>query len=130
MNGNDGYDGPQATDDTAWSLDALLSPGASAIAAFTLAVLVLMGNNLMVVAAQMLLGQVFSPTSDSQGYFATWGGGAVVPALVSLFLARRALTAGPAAAWELVLARAAVVLAAIGMLYGALTVLGAFLHSY
>ena len=54
----------------------------------------------------------------------------LVPAGASLFLARRVLAAGIPSGWELVLARAAVVLAAIGLLYGALTVLGALLHSY
>lgn len=122
--------GAETTEDPSRRSDALLGPGACAVVAFTLAVLVLMGNNFMVIAAQALLGQVFSLSSDPQGYLVTWGGGAVVPAVVSLFLARRALTVGPAAGWELVLARAALVLAAIGVLYGSLMVLGAFFNSY
>lgn len=126
---DDAHDNLQPTYDGTLHPGALLSPGASATVAFTLAVLVLTGNNLMVIGTQSMLGQLFQ-SSDPMAYFVTWGVSTLVPAAASLFLARRVLAAGIPSGWELVLARAAVVLAAVGLLYGALTVLGALLHSY
>lgn len=127
---DDAHDSLPHTNDGPWRPGALLGPGASAMVAFTLAVLVLTGNNLMVIGTQSAFGQLFSSSSDPMAYFVTWGLGALVPAAASLFLARRALASGSPSGWELMLARAAVVLAAIALLYGALTVLGALLHSY
>ena len=126
---DDDHDSLPPTHDGTSHPGALLSPGASATVAFTLAVLVLTGNNLMVIGTQSMFGQLFH-SSDPMAYFVTWGLSTLVPAAASLFLASRVLAVGIPAGWELVLARAAVVLAAIGLLYGALTVLGALLHRY
>ncbi|MFC4784301.1 hypothetical protein ACT8ZV_07490 [Nocardioides sp. MAHUQ-72] len=123
MSDDGSYDGPQA----GWRPDGLLSPGASAVVALTLAVLVLTGNNLMVLGTQAL----FNEALQSQGmteYLTTWALGGLVPAAASLYLARRALAEG-AAGWELVLARAAFVLAVVGLFYGVLLVVGALIHN-
>jgi hypothetical protein len=52
------------------------------------------------------------------------------PAVASLWLSRRALLADVPAGWEGLLARAAVILSLTGLLYGALTMLGGFIHQY
>jgi len=112
---------------TASPSDSFLAPGPSAVVAFVLAALVLMGNNLMVAATQSLLGQLFTSTSDLGQLFATWAVGALLPAAASLLLARRAVAAG-AVGWEVVVGRAAFVLAAVALGYTLLMLLGAVLH--
>jgi hypothetical protein len=124
MSDDDSYDGPQP----GWLPGGLSSPGTSATVAFTLAVLVLMGNNLMVQGTQSLFNEAFNSQGMTE-YLITWALGGAVPAAASLFLARRALTGGDAAGWELVLGRAAVVLAVIGLFYCALIVVGAIIHT-
>jgi hypothetical protein len=116
-------------DNTAGSrLDEFLSPGASGIVAFTLAVLVLMGNNLMVLGTQTLFNESFNSQGMTE-YLTTWALGGAIPAVASVFLARRALTAAGASGWELMLARAAVVLSAIALFYCVLIVVGAIIHA-
>lgn len=114
--------------DTRWTdTEGLLSPGPSAVVAFTLAVLVLMGNNLMVQATQALLGELFATSYDLGPFFASWAIGALVPAVASILLARRAITVG-AAGWELVLGRAALALAVVAVVYTLVMLLGVAVH--
>jgi hypothetical protein len=103
--------------------DELFGPGPSALVAFVLAVLVLMGNSLMVNATVTLFARSWDGTSDWTFVWATLAG-LVIPALVSAFLARRAVTSPTAAAWELVVARTALVLAVIGVAYALVLALG------
>jgi hypothetical protein len=105
----------------------LLAPGPSALVALTLAVLVLMGNNLMVAGAQSLFGTMFTGTPDFATFFVVWVIGAVVPAGASILLARRAISIG-AAGSELLLGRAAIALAVVGLFYTLLLLLGALIH--
>jgi len=60
-------------------------------------------------------------------FFVTWAIGALLPAAASLALARRAVAAG-AAGWELVVGRAALVLAAVALVYTVLMLVGAAVH--
>ena len=101
----------------------MLSPGASGIVAVVLAVLVLMGNSLMYNATVTLFGQYPGGSSD-WGYI--WASllALLVPALASAFLAHRAITAVGVAGWELVLGRAALVLAVIAAAYAVLLTIG------
>jgi hypothetical protein len=126
MSDDASYGGPHDGGVPAWHPDALLSPGPSALVAFTLAVLVLTGNNLLVFGTQAFFGQLY--TSSETSSLVTYTVASLVPVAASLWLARRALTAGTTAGWETVLARAAVVLAVVGVFYSLLTLLGALIH--
>jgi hypothetical protein len=110
-----------------WHPDELLGPGPSAVIAFVLALLVLMGSNLMTNATLTFFGQYFTSSVD-WAYTLSMALAALVPALASGFLARRAISSVGAAAWELVLGRAALVLAAIGFAYALLLTVGLFIH--
>ncbi len=110
------------------TIGSLLTPGACAVVALVLSVLVLMGNNLMVVGSQAIVGNVFGGSSDFGRYLVTTGGGMLVPVALSLVLARRALALGGATAQQATLARAAVVLALVGAVYAVLTLVGGLLH--
>jgi len=104
-----------------WEPDELFAPGASALIALVLAVLVLMGNSLMVNATVTLFGW-----GDQSQWSFVWAtlAGLLIPALVSAFLARRAVTSPDVASWELVVGRAALVLAVIGVAYALVLALG------
>lgn len=117
------------TDSTGGQHDEpLLSTGASAIAAFVLAVLVLMGNNLMVQGTQSLFGLFFNGSYDDATFVVTWLLGALVPALVSLALGRRAFTEPSAAPWERTLGKGAFLLAIVAIGYTVLMILGGLIH--
>ena len=107
---------------------SLLNPGPSAIVAFTLAVLVLMGgNNLMVLATQSLFGVLFTGSSDLATFFVDWGIGAAVPAAASILLARRTILTG-SATWEVTLGRAGLALGAVALVFSLVMLLGAAIH--
>jgi hypothetical protein len=110
-----------------WHPDELLGPGPSAVLAFVLAVLVLMGSNLMTNATLTFFGQYFTSTLD-WAYVASMALAALAPALASAYLARRAITTAGATAWELVIGRAALVLAVIGFAYALLLTVGLLIH--
>jgi hypothetical protein len=126
MSDDASYDDPHDGGVPAWHPDALLSPGPSAVVAFTLAVLVLTGNNLLVFGTQAFFGQLY--TSSETTSLVVYTVGSLVPAAASLYLAGRALVAGATSGWETVLARAAVVLAVVGVFYSLLTLIGALIH--
>lgn len=95
-----------------------LTPAVSAVAAFTLAVLALMGQNALTVAVSALVEMVMG----QQAYFVGWGLTIAVQAGVVVWLARRAFDAREA--WVAVLGRAAVVVVAVAAAAGVLLVLG------
>lgn len=106
-----------------WHPDDLLGPGPSAVVAFTLAVLVLTGNTLMVSATLTLLGQ-YPGMSEDWGYIWATMIALLVPAIASGYLARRTITSAGVARWELVLGRAAMVLAVVSVGYTLLLTIG------
>ena len=110
-----------------WHPGALLTPTASAVAAFAIAVLTLDGQNLLMVGVQSLLGQGFGSGTTPAGYSLSWGLAALVPLVVVLALARVTLSA-LRTGWQAHLARAAVVVAAVAAVGAVLTALGGLLH--
>ncbi|WP_243057083.1 hypothetical protein [Nocardioides sp. SR21] len=111
-----------------WHPEELLRPGSSAVVAFVLAVLVLMASNQMANGALALFNSFYVPDTGLASFITGWTLGALVPAVASIMLARRAIITDGAAAWELVLARSAVVLASVGILYTVLLMTGSALH--
>lgn len=122
------YDSPDGGGVPPWHPDALLGPGPSALVAFTLAVLALIGNNLMTFGVQALFGEFFRSQGQTE-FLVVFALGSLAPAGASLYLARRALAGDAVAHWEAGLARAAAVLAVVGIFFGLLTVLGAVIHT-
>lgn len=108
----------------AFGLSTLLTPKASAITGFTLAVFSMMGQGSWTIAVQSFFGTNFGP----QDYATT----VLVVGVVSLALATGALLlarqvllqhlGGPP--WEDHLARAAVVIAGLGAVFAVVTIVG------
>lgn len=117
-------DAPAAT--PWWHPRSLLTPTASAVAAFAIAFLTLDGQNLLLVGIQSLLGQGFGP-NEPAAYYLVWGLAALVPLVVVILLARVTLSA-VRSGWEVHLARAAVVVGAVAAVGAVLTALGGVLH--
>lgn len=114
----DGSDGPKET-----ALDRYLTTQVSALVAFVLAVLALMGQNALTVA----VGAFTQPAASSLiGFYVSFGLALLVQVVLAVVLARRALAADDGAAgWVPTLARAAVVLAALALVAGAVALVGA-----
>ena len=110
-----------------WQPTALLTPAASAVAAFAVAATSLSGQNLLLVGIQSLLGQGFGSGSSPAGYYTVWGVAALVPVVVAVLLAQLTLRA-TRTGWESTLARSAVVLAVVAATGAVLTLLGGVLH--
>ena len=106
------------------SVSGYLSPPVSAVAAFTLAVVALLGQNAISVGVGSVLESTFSQGGDA--FYVGWGLAAGIQVALVWLLARRSLdnTAG----WEALLARAAVVLSFVALAAGALVVLGGILN--
>jgi hypothetical protein len=108
--------------------DSLLTPGPSALVAFSLAAVVLLGNNLMVQGTQSLFGLLFTGAYDDATFLVTWLVGALAPAAASAVLARRAYTDRYAAGWERTMGKAAFLLALVALTYTALMIVGGLIH--
>ena len=108
-------------DDEPSVLDRYLTAPVSAVVAFVLAALALMGQNALTIA----IGAFSEPASGGtlSGFYLGFGLGVLVQVVLTWVLARRAL-AGGGTGWEATLARAAVVLAALAASAGVLTLLG------
>ena len=111
-------------------LTGLFTPPVCAIAAFTIAAISLMGQNLLLVGVQAVLGQGFQRMSmpDQQTYYLVWGVSALVPIAVAGALALMALR-GSTADWQAYLARAALIVAGVAAVGAVLTALGGLVHS-
>jgi hypothetical protein len=95
-----------------------------AVSAFTLAVVMLFGQNVVSVGVGSLFESQFRQGADA--FYVGWGVAiAIQVALVGL-LARRAIEARDG--WEALIGRAAVVLSFVALAAGALTVLGGVLN--
>ncbi|MGH3960086.1 hypothetical protein [Mycobacterium sp.] len=111
-----GQDGVEARPAPSW-LSGILTPEASAISGFAFAALSMMGQGTLGVAIQaIVLGDGFGP-SDVGSAFALWGIATLVLAVIGFVLAGRTLRDPYAASrWPGHLARAAVIVAVVGVL--------------
>jgi hypothetical protein len=118
-------------DDEAPSMvTSLLTPGASAIAGFAFAVFSMLGQGTWSTALQSLFwsGGGF-PQSSLGAVLSVWAVGTLLMAIVGIVLARRTLAdAVTSASWEGNLARAALLVAAAGVLLSLLGIVGGLLH--
>lgn len=101
------------------------SPSVCAVAAFTLAVLALWGQNLVTIGVATVLGPGFG-SDGSMAWYLSFGVAAAAQVGVVLLLARR--TFDPAGRWESVLGRAAVLVAGVALVAAALAIIGSVLH--
>lgn len=122
---DDAMSGGDPRDPSLWDVPALLSPPVCAVAAFTLSVVALLGQNLFGVGVAALLGQDFG-ASGRMAYYASWGLATALQVALVLLLARRALDAR--GGWESVLGRAAVLVSATALLAALMAVLGGVLR--
>ena len=105
----------------------LLTPRSTAIAGFTFAVLSMLGQG----AWSTALTTLFWGTSYAPGtvpnVMAVWGVGCLVLAALGAWLAHNTLRIADQS-WEAHLARAAVIVAALGALLAVLTIIGGLVH--
>jgi hypothetical protein len=103
------------------TLDRYLTAPVSAVVAFILGVLALMGQNALTIA----IGAFAEPATGGtlSGFYLGFGLGVLVQVGLTVLLARRAL-AGGVTGWESTLARAAVVLAGLALVAGVVALLG------
>ena len=116
------HDAPRSTATAADGRPTLLDPASRAVAGLALAVVGLMGQNVVQVGTQLLLvggGGSSSPTR----YFVASAVGALLPLAVALWLAWGPAR-GVAVGWPTHLARAAVVIALVGVAGAALMLVG------
>lgn len=105
----------------------LLTPKATAIAGFTFAILSMLGQSTWSTALTTLFwGTSYSPDSVPS-VMTVWGIGSLVVAGLGVWLAHNTLRVADQA-WEAHLARAAVIVAALGALLAVLTIIGGLLH--
>ncbi len=108
-------------------VDRYLTAPASALVAFVLAVLALMGQNALSVAVGTFAQQ---GASGLTGFYLGFGLAVLVQVGLAFVLARRALAADTTdAGWVPTLARAAVVLSALALVAGVLALIGTALTS-
>lgn len=106
----------------------LMTPRATAIAGFAFAVLSMLGQGTWSTALTTLFwGTSYSPDAVPH-VMAVWGVGCLVVAGLGAWLARNTLRVADQA-WEAHLARAAVIVAALGALLAVLTIIGGLIHS-
>ena len=108
----------------AWWSPAALSPTGSAIAGFSLAALSLLGQSAWTNAAQSLFFGSDWPQSSMHWYILAVVLAPMASAVIGLLLARRALTQPVGEGWEVHLARAAVIIAELGILLGVIAAIG------
>jgi hypothetical protein len=105
----------------------LLTPKATAIAGFTFAVLSMLAQSTWSTALTTLFwGSSYSP-GTVPNVMAVWGIGCLVVAGLGAWLAHHTLRVADQA-WEAQLARAAVIVAALGGILAVLTIIGGLVH--
>lgn len=119
--------GPDAGATGALSPANLLTPEASAIAGFAFAVFSMLGQGSWSIAITALFWGDSYPAGSVGGVMVGWGVGALLMAALGGWLASRALGVGTVG-WDAHLARAAVLVAAVGALLSLLTIVGALLQ--
>ena len=108
-----------------WSASSLFSPAVSAVAAFTLAVVALMGQNVVTIGISTVLGPEFG-SGGAMPFYVGFGVAIAVQVGVVLLLARRTLDS--AVPWEGVLGRAAVLVAGVALVAAVLVIVGGAVH--
>ena len=103
------------------TLDRYLTPQVSAVVAFVVALLALMGQNALTIA----IGAFAEPATAGtlSGFYLGFGLGVLLQVVLAVLLARRAL-ATVAAGWEPTAAKAAVVMSGLAGIAGVVTLLG------
>src|SRR4051794_33712551 len=120
-------DSPEDTSGSAFSPSQLLTPQASSIAGFAFAVFSMLGQGSWSIALTALFwGQSYSPGSVD-GVMVAWGIGCLLMAGLAVWLAGGTLRV-TGQSWEAHLARAAVLVAGVGAILAALTVIGGLVH--
>ncbi|HET8560784.1 MAG TPA: hypothetical protein VFL69_09730 [Marmoricola sp.] len=108
-------------------LSGLLTPKATAIAGFTFAFFSLFGQGALGQALSALFWGSRYEIGSVPGVMAVWGFGCLVLAGLGAWLARSTLLAADRT-WEADLARAALLVAALGAVIALLTIAGGLLH--
>jgi hypothetical protein len=121
MSGTDNVTGAQPS---WWHPTAALTPKGSAIAGFTLAGISLLGQSAWTVAAQALFWGSSWPQHTIPWVFLSAVLAPVLSAVLGMLLARRVLTGPAGDGWETHLARAAVVIAELGIVLGVVAAIG------
>jgi bacteriorhodopsin len=107
------------------STAGFLSPAVSAVAAFTLAVAALLGQNAVSVGVGSVLESEFAQGKDA--FYVGWGLAVAIQVGLVWLLARRSMEAP--GGWESVLGRAAFVLSFVALAAGVLVVVGGLLST-
>ena len=107
-----------------WHPTAALTPKGSAIAAFTLATISLLGQSAWTNAAQALFFGSNWPQSTVPWVLLSIVLAPVLSAALGMLLARRALTRPGGEGWEINLARAAVVIAELSIVLAVVATIG------
>ena len=107
-----------------WHPTAALSPKGSAIAGFTLAAISLLGQSAWSTAAQAMFFGSNWPQSTVPWFLLSLVLAPVLSAVLAMLLARRVLTPPAGNGWEVHLARAAVVIAELGIVLGVVAAIG------
>ncbi len=101
------------------------SPAVCAVSSFTLAVLALMGQNVVTAGVSLIVDEVRDDASG--GFYLGFGLAVIVQVVVALLLARKAIvSSGP---WEPTLGRAAVVVCVVALVAAVLTIIGGELQA-
>ena len=108
-----------------WTVSGFFSPAVCAVTAFTLAVVALLGQNLVTIGIGVLLGPNVGPSGQT-GFYLAIGLAAAVQVGIAVLLARRTFAA--TGRWEAVLGRSAVLVSGIALVAAVLAVLGAVIH--
>jgi hypothetical protein len=119
--------GPGSDRPTWWSTANLLTPRATAIAGFAFAVFSMLGQGSWSITLTALFWGNHYAVGSVTDVMTAWGVGCLVMAGIGALLASRTLRAGTDG-WEGHLARAAVIVAAVGAVLGVLTIIGSLVH--
>lgn len=102
---------------------SFFTPPVCAVAAFTLAVVALLGQNVVTLGISTVFASGFGPGEDA--FYLGWGVATALQVTVVLLLARR--TFGLVDRWEATLGRAAVIVSAVAIVAAVLVVAGTLL---
>lgn len=118
---------PQGPSGPVLSPGRLLTPQASAIAGFAFAVFSMLGQGSWSTALSTLVWGDSFGMGSVRHVMAVWGVGCLAMAALGIWLAHRTLQVADHA-WEGQLARATVIVAALGALLAVLTIIGGVVH--
>jgi uncharacterized membrane protein len=118
---------PGTRADSPLSPASLLTPRATAIAGFAFAVFSMLGQGSWSTSLTALFWGSRYQLGAVDGVMVVWGVGSLSMAVLGAWLARRTLLAREET-WEAHLARAAVLVAAVGAVLAVLTVIGGLVH--